>query len=51
VVHLLKELLVLVYNPGTGINEKPLIGEFYKEATPLGHLIQSENCPLAFNYK
>jgi hypothetical protein len=31
-------------------NEQPLISEYYKEVTPLGHLIQLGNCPLAFNY-
>jgi hypothetical protein len=26
------------------------ISEYYKEVTPLGHLIQSGNCPPAFSY-
>jgi hypothetical protein len=34
-----------------GGKEQPLISEYYKEVTPLGHLIQSGNCPPAFNYK
>jgi hypothetical protein len=49
-VQLLEELAILVNNPGRGENEQPLIGKYYKEVTPLGHLIQSGNCPLAFNY-
>jgi hypothetical protein len=27
-----------------------VISEYYKEVTSLGHLIQSGDCPLAFNY-
>jgi hypothetical protein len=27
-----------------------LISGYYKEVTPLGHLIQSGNCPPAFDY-
>jgi hypothetical protein len=49
-VQLLEELSILVNNPGRGENEKPLISEYYKKVTPLGPLIQSRNCPLAFNY-
>jgi hypothetical protein len=49
-VQLPEELSILADNPGTGGNEQPLISEYYKELTPLGHLIQSWNCPLAFNY-
>jgi hypothetical protein len=45
-VQVLKELLILVNNPRGGENEQPLIREYYKEVTPLGHLIQSGNCPL-----
>jgi hypothetical protein len=45
-----EELSILVDNPGRGENEQPLISEYYKQVTPLGHLIQSENCALAFNY-
>jgi hypothetical protein len=47
---LLEELLIFVDNPGRGENEQPLISEYYKEETPLCHLIQSGKCPLAFNY-
>jgi hypothetical protein len=47
---LLEELSILVDNPGRGGNEQPLIREYYKEVTPLGHLIQTGNCPPAFNY-
>jgi hypothetical protein len=43
-------LSALVDNPGRGENEQPLNSEYYKEATTLGHLTQSGNCPLAFNY-
>jgi hypothetical protein len=46
---LLEELSILVDKPGRGENEQPLFSEYYKEVTPLGHLIQSGNCPLAFN--
>jgi hypothetical protein len=49
-VQLLEELLILVDNPGRGENEQPVISGYYKEVTNLGHLIQSGNCPLAFNY-
>jgi hypothetical protein len=49
-VQLLEELSVLVDNPGRGKNEQSLISEYYKEVAPLGHLIQSGNCPLAYNY-
>jgi hypothetical protein len=44
-VQLLEELSTLVDNPGRGENGQPLISEYYKEVTPLGHLIQSGNCP------
>jgi hypothetical protein len=50
VVQLPEELSILVDNPGRGEHEQPLIGEYYKEATPLCHLIQSGNCPPTFNY-
>jgi hypothetical protein len=33
-----------------GENEQLLISEYYKDVTPLSHVIQSGNCPLAFNY-
>jgi hypothetical protein len=46
----LEELSILVNNPARGENEQPLISEYYKEVTPLSHLIQSGNCALAFNY-
>jgi hypothetical protein len=49
-VQLLEELSILVDNPGRGQNEQPPIGEYYKEVTPLGHLFQSGNCSLSFNY-
>jgi hypothetical protein len=49
-VQLLEKLSVLVDNPGREENEQPLISEYYKEVTSLGHLIQSGNCPLAFSY-
>jgi hypothetical protein len=49
-VQLLEELSVLLDNPERAENEQPLISEYYREVTPLGHLIQSGNCPLAFNY-
>jgi hypothetical protein len=49
-VQLLEELSTLVDNPGRGENEQPLISEYYKDVTPLGHLTQSMNCPVAFNY-
>jgi hypothetical protein len=49
-VQLLEELSSLVDILGTGENEQPLISEYYKEVTPLGHLIQSGNCPLASNH-
>jgi hypothetical protein len=45
-VQLLEELSTLV----RGENEQPLFNEYYKEVIPLGHLIQTENCPLAYNY-
>jgi hypothetical protein len=47
IVQLLEESSTLVDNPGRGGNEQPLISEYYKEVTPLGHLIQ---CPPAFSY-
>jgi hypothetical protein len=50
VVQLLEELSILDDNPGRGRNKQPLIGEYYKEITPLCCLIQSGNCPPAFNY-
>jgi hypothetical protein len=43
-VQLLEELSTLVDNPVRRENEQPLINEYYKEVTPLGHLIQSGNC-------
>jgi hypothetical protein len=46
-VQMLKELLILVNNSRGGENEQPLISEYYKEVTPLGHLNQSGNCPLS----
>jgi hypothetical protein len=49
-VQLLEELSFVVDNPGRGENEQPLISEYYKVVTPLGHSIQSGNCLLAFNY-
>jgi hypothetical protein len=49
-VQLLEELSTLVDNPGRGGNEQPLISEYYKEVTPLGRLIQPENCLPPFNY-
>jgi hypothetical protein len=49
-VQLLEELSTLVDSVGRTENEQPLISAYYKEITPLGHLIQSGNCPLAFNY-
>jgi hypothetical protein len=49
-VQLLEALLTLVGNPGRVENQQPLFREYYKEITPLGHLIQSGNCPLGFNY-
>jgi hypothetical protein len=48
-IQLLEELSILVDNPGREENQKPLIREYYTEATPLGRLIQSGDCPLAFN--
>jgi hypothetical protein len=36
-VQLLEGLSTLVDNPGRGENEEPLISEYYKEVTPLGH--------------
>jgi hypothetical protein len=47
---LLEELSTLVDNPGKGGRGQPLIREYYKEVTPLGHLIQSGNSAPAFNY-
>jgi hypothetical protein len=49
VVQLVEELSILFDNPGRGEMEKPLISEYYKEVINLGHLIQSGNCPFAFN--
>jgi hypothetical protein len=49
-VQLLEELSILLNNPGKGENEQSLISKYYKEVTPLDHLIQSGNCPLAFDY-
>jgi hypothetical protein len=49
-VQLLEELLSLVDIPGRGENEPPRIREYYKEVTPLSHLIKSGNRPPAFNY-
>jgi hypothetical protein len=49
-VQLLEELSTLVDNPGRGENEQLLISEYYKEVTPIRHLIQSGNCLPAFNY-
>jgi hypothetical protein len=49
-VELLEEVSTLVDNPGRGENEQPLISEYYKEITPLCHLIQSGDSPPAFNY-
>jgi hypothetical protein len=49
-VQLLADLSILVDIPGRGENEQPLISKYYKEVTPLGHLIQSGNCPTAFDY-
>jgi hypothetical protein len=48
---ILEELSTLVDSLGRGENEQSLISEYYKELTSLGHLIQSGNCPPAFNYK
>jgi hypothetical protein len=50
VVQLLEELSASVDNPRRGENEHPLISEYYKEVTPLGHLIQSGSCTPAFDY-
>jgi hypothetical protein len=49
-IQLLEELSALVDNPGRWENAQPLISEYYKEVTPLVHLIQSGNCPPAFDY-
>jgi hypothetical protein len=49
-VQLLEEVSTPVDKPGRGENEQPLISEYYKEVPPQCHLIQSGNCPLAFNY-
>jgi hypothetical protein len=49
-VQLLEELSILVDNPWRGEKEQPLVSKYYKEVTHLGHLIQSGNCRLAFNY-
>jgi hypothetical protein len=49
-VQLLEELTTLINNPGRGRKEQSLISKYYREVTPLSHLIQSGNCPLAFNY-
>jgi hypothetical protein len=38
-VPLLEELSTLVDNPRRGGNEEPLISEYYKEVSHLGHLI------------
>jgi hypothetical protein len=45
-VQLLEELSILVDNPIREENKQPLISDYYKEITPLGHVIQSWNCPL-----
>jgi hypothetical protein len=47
---LLEELSILFDNPGRVENEQPLISGYYREVTPFGHLIQSGNCSLPFNY-
>jgi hypothetical protein len=39
-VQLLEKLSGLVDNPGRGEDEQPLISEYYKEVTPIGHLTQ-----------
>jgi hypothetical protein len=44
----LLEKSALVDNPGREENAQ-LISEYYKEITPLGHLIQSGNCPPTFD--
>jgi hypothetical protein len=49
-IQLLEELSALVDNPGRGENEEPLNSEYYKEVTPLRHLIQSGNCPPPFDH-
>jgi hypothetical protein len=49
-VQLLEDLSTLIDNPGRRGKEQPLISEYYQEVTPLGHLIQSGNCPPVFNY-
>jgi hypothetical protein len=49
-VQLLEELSTLVDNPGRGRKEQPLISEYYKKVTTLGHLIQTGNRPPALNY-
>jgi hypothetical protein len=50
IVQLREKLSILVDNPGRGENEQPVISGYYKEATPLSHLIHSGNCLLAFKY-
>jgi hypothetical protein len=47
---LLEKLSVLFNNTGSRENKQPLLSEYYKEVSSLGHLIQSENFPHAFNY-
>jgi hypothetical protein len=42
--------LIIQEEEKIGENEQLLISEYYKEVTPLGHLMKSGNCPLAFNY-
>ncbi|PNF30200.1 hypothetical protein B7P43_G08428 [Cryptotermes secundus] len=49
-IQLLEELSALHDNPGRGENELPVISKCYKEVSPLGHLIQSGNCPKAYDY-
>jgi hypothetical protein len=49
-VQLLEELSILVDNAWRVENEQPPISEYYKEITPLDHLVQSGNCLLGFNY-
>jgi hypothetical protein len=47
-IKLLEELPILVAYTVRAEYEPPPISEYYKEVTPLRHLIQSGNCPLAF---
>ena len=49
-IQLLEELSALLDNPGRGENELPVTSEYYKEVSPLGHLIQSGNCSQAYDY-